>query len=154
MNPLLQRFPILQHLSPKLVGSAGSFFLTAGLSTLAWVQWKKRAQEARLVKQRPKRLVVITGCDSGLGLTMAYWAGKKGYQVLAGCYSEESEGAKFLQKEFQDERNPLLRIIGIDVTDKISLKNFREKCENLLIESKGETSMYHVPLTVQMKYYM
>ena len=139
MNSILQKFPIFRQLNPRFVTTCGAFFLTAGVSTLAWVQLQKKEQEIRIAKLRPNRLVVVTGCDSGLGLSMAYWAGKKGYQVLAGCYNESSEGANFLRKEFNQE-NQLLHIVGIDVTDKNSLRNFREKVENVLVASRGETS--------------
>lgn len=108
--------------------AVGSVLLASGLSILVLNYWKQK-RILELEKVRPRRLIVITGCDSGLGLAMAYWAGKKGHRVLAGCYNLESDGAKFLENEFSKES---LEVREVDVTDWESLQNFRAACQSIL----------------------
>jgi len=126
----------LQFSSLNPITSLGSILLATGSSILFWAQWRRK-RESELAKLRPGKLVVITGCDSGLGLAMSYWAGRVGYKVLAGCYNPESDGARFLQAEFSEAD---LQVTQLDVTRSESLEDFRISCQNILQSTENSTS--------------
>lgn len=83
-----------------------------------------------VVQNRKRRLVVISGCDSGLGLTMAKWAADAGYHVLAGCLYEAGEGAHYLCNNNFSKGN--LYVEQLDVTDKHSINKFVHRCQDIL----------------------
>ena len=52
------------------------------------------------LKSNEKNVIIITGCDSGLGFTMALEAlNKLNFTVIAAVHKIESEGAVLLRKE-------------------------------------------------------
>lgn len=59
--------------------------------------------------------ILITGCDSGFGYSLALHCADNGMNVLAGCYLEDSEGGKFL------ESIDNITVVGLDVTNSKSL---------------------------------
>ncbi|XP_055906244.1 D-beta-hydroxybutyrate dehydrogenase, mitochondrial [Eupeodes corollae] len=52
----------------------------------------------------PKNVVFITGCDSGLGFTLALFCHSLNMTVISGCHSCKSEGAKLLQSVSDPKR--------------------------------------------------
>lgn len=66
-----------------------------------------------------EKSVLVTGCDTGFGLTMAIELHKKGFTVFAGCLLKEAngEGAKKLE-EVSESSNLInkLHVIQLDVT--------------------------------------
>lgn len=58
--------------------------------------------------------VLVSGCDSGIGLRLAQRLHKAGYRVLAGCLSTDSDGARRLSK-LRDGEYPV-RVLQLDVT--------------------------------------
>jgi hypothetical protein len=113
--------------------------VSSGLSCyLGLRKWKSMKKEQQAKLERPSRLVIITGCDSGLGLSMAYWATKLGYHVIAGCFNPQGEGANYLRKEFQG--SPSFHILGLDLRDDKSIDEFREGCERILQANGDRTS--------------
>lgn len=61
--------------------------------------------------------VLISGCDSGIGLELALQLHGLGFTVLAGCLSEESHGAVKLKTL----ASPRLCVVQLDVTDDASV---------------------------------
>ncbi|KAL1415929.1 hypothetical protein MTO96_028523 [Rhipicephalus appendiculatus] len=57
--------------------------------------------------------VLVSGCDSGIGLRLAQRLHEAGYRVLAGCLSTDSEGARLLSK--LSDGYPVL-VLQLDVT--------------------------------------
>lgn len=64
--------------------------------------------------------VLVSGCDSGIGLRVAERLHGAGYQVLAGCLSVESDGAKRLGK--LKEPHPV-QVFPLDVTKQDSVRD-------------------------------
>lgn len=115
-----------------------SNIITTSLS-ISYILYKRK-QRNELARLRPTRLVVITGCDSGLGLSMALWARQLGYPVLAGCLNPDGEGANLLKKEG-------VTISRLDVTKAESINDFQEACTKVLEETK--TSMYRTYICME-----
>ncbi|KRT81454.1 dehydrogenase, partial [Oryctes borbonicus] len=57
-----------------------------------------------------EKVVFITGCDSGLGFTLAEHVSELGFTVVAGCLSTNSKGAKELK------RNKKIILVELDIT--------------------------------------
>lgn len=83
---------------------------------------------ARLIKRRvlprnfvtpAKRLVLVTGCDSGFGNLVARKLERYGFEVFAGCLFPDQEGAQKLQRETSKK----LRVVKLDVTKKEDVAN-------------------------------
>ena len=66
------------------------------------------------------KAVLISGCDSGIGLRVAEDLYDKGFHVLAACLNTGSPGAHFLQdkKRFPDNR---MIVLPLDITSKESI---------------------------------
>ena len=100
---------------------------TTALSVGVQLFWRrKRENEIKL--RRPTRLVVIAGCDSGLGLSMALWARELGYVVLAGCLNPVGVGAELLKEQG-------VTVTPLDLTNDDSVKAFGTECARLLAET-------------------
>ncbi|KAH6925535.1 hypothetical protein HPB50_006883 [Hyalomma asiaticum] len=64
--------------------------------------------------------VLVSGCDSGIGLRLAQRLHEAGYRVLAGCLSPDSEGARLLAN-LRDGDNPV-QVLQLDVTSERSVE--------------------------------
>ncbi|XP_075723225.1 serpin B9-like isoform X2 [Rhipicephalus microplus] len=92
--------------------------LTRLVSVLfAWLPFCGRRE--RLVGGAGKR-VLVSGCDSGIGLRLAQRLHEAGYRVLAGCLSTDSEGARQLSK-LRDRQHPV-QVLQLDVTSDSSVQ--------------------------------
>uniref|UniRef100_A0AC35GNL9 Uncharacterized protein n=1 Tax=Panagrolaimus sp. PS1159 TaxID=55785 RepID=A0AC35GNL9_9BILA len=76
-------------------------------------------RETLILPNLNKRVVFITGCDSGFGRLLAIKCVKNGIQTFAGCLT--SEGAENLENEVADSE--LLKTVELDVTSEDSVKN-------------------------------
>ena len=94
--------------------------------------------QANLEKRRGERLVVISGCDSGLGYSMASWAATLGYRVLAGCLNDNGEGPQKLLQDFPDQ----IITTRVNVTQKGNLEHFRTVCRDVLETHEGKLGKY------------
>ncbi|CAG7820442.1 unnamed protein product, partial [Allacma fusca] len=99
-------------------------YLTGGVFLFILSKLRKclGLKQEELVESRHGKLVVISGCDSGLGLATAKWAADRGYRVLAGCLQAHSEGSDVLRKT----ENVIVE--QLDVTDKNSIVRFAQRC--------------------------
>jgi len=57
------------------------------------------------------KVILITGCDTGIGHELAKYMDSIGFQVFAGCYDTASEGAQRLRVEASNN----LRLVNLDV---------------------------------------
>lgn len=74
------------------------------------------------------KVVLVTGCDSGLGYSLASHLCEAGFTVWAGCLSLESHGADKLAKLYPDQIN----LLPLDVTDTCSVEAIVDRLENFL----------------------
>lgn len=102
----------------SLVSSIYKFFNSIGLISIRHVPTKKK-------------VVVITGCDSGLGYSLSRKCNEIGLTVVSGCLDLESEGAKNLAS--------LNRVIKLDVRKPETVQDlFRHVGDILEKEDCGE----------------
>jgi len=78
-------------------------------------------------------VVLITGCDSGIGKCTATKLIEMGYHVIAGVTSEE--GGNHLKEETSGYRGELSYFIG-DITKEQSVNDFREFVEDMFQQNK------------------
>lgn len=71
-----------------------------------------------VVKPSSDMVIFITGCDSGLGFSLAQHACELGFTVLAGCLKLDSKGAVELRKLFGTK----IHRVEIDVTRSTSVQ--------------------------------
>lgn len=100
--------------------------------TLSWhlSQYLKETFVHPLMKQVEcaKKVVLITGCDSGFGLNTARALASHGFTVFAACYDE----ANCILKRHPVDR---VKVIGLDVTSVQSVRNAYETVEQFLREN-------------------
>lgn len=92
----------------------------------------------KLLMLRPKQLqpsskmvVLVSGCDSGLGLKIATTACKSGLTVVAGLLEgPESEGGRFLKGSCPLHRQP--HLVQLDITNKESVLNCVKYIEGII----------------------
>jgi hypothetical protein len=63
------------------------------------------------------QVVLVTGCDSGLGFSIALHAHKLGFTVVAGCLQAGGQGGTRLQELCPDR----LHVLALDVTSGVSV---------------------------------
>lgn len=74
---------------------------------------------------KPRQLLVITGCNSGLGYSWAIYGWKLGFTVVAGVLNEDGEGSN-------DLKNRGIHVLPLDITCNESIQKFKERIEFLL----------------------
>jgi len=83
------------------------------------------------------KAVVITGCDSGLGYSLALFCHSLGLVVVALCHNGvSSEGADSLLE--QANTNTMFVIKHFDVTDSVSVEKTRVRVEQILGETNSK----------------
>ncbi|XP_073710883.1 dehydrogenase/reductase SDR family member 9 [Misgurnus anguillicaudatus] len=83
-------------------------------------------RELGRVPDKSDKFVYITGCDSGFGNLLARHLDKKGFRVIAGCYSEKGEDE--LKKICTDK----LTTLHLDVTDNDNVKKVADAIKTLV----------------------
>ena len=115
---------------------ATNFFV---LLLIAWTSGKYLTKKFVLPKlpQVPGKgkAVLVTGCDSGFGHSIALNLKKAGFHVFACCFDPEGEGAKSLISRSQG-RN--LTVISLDVTKEDSIKKCYEVVHGFLKDSAND----------------
>lgn len=74
--------------------------------------------------------IFITGCDSGIGYSLACYCQELGMTVFAGCL-HLGEGA------YQLEELERIHVIPIDVTNTMSVKTAASRIQSLLADNSG-----------------
>ena len=90
----------------------------------------------RTVENTGNKVVFITGCDSGLGYSLARRTAELGFTVIAGCLDLRSEGASEL-------RDVSLTTCEVDVTDLESVRYAAEFVEYFL-ETRKQGKFYPI----------
>lgn len=95
---------------------------------LSYVSYRYLFSNKKCKKITKNQVVFITGCDSGLGFSLALHAYELGFTVFAGCLNQRSEGAIELSKLGRD-----LYILEVDITKDESVKRTLRQVEEYLI---------------------
>ena len=81
------------------------------------------------------KAVFITGCDSGLGLSLAQFCHSAGLVVVAACHTQHcDQGADMLQA-IGTSSGRLVVIRDFDVTDSACIRDARERVAEVLRET-------------------
>lgn len=90
-------------------------------------------RQTEKLKSSKKKVVFITGCDSGLGFSLAQHTNDIGFTVIAGFLSLESAGAKIIRQTYGEN----IVQIQFDVTDSENIKYVINFVENYLGQNYG-----------------
>lgn len=85
-------------------------------------------QETQKVNPCKKKVVFITGCDSGIGFSFAQHLVDIGFTVFAGFLSLDSKGSKEIKRKYGTD----IIQIHLDITDKNSIKAAIQALEHFL----------------------
>ncbi|KAK5648483.1 hypothetical protein RI129_003375 [Pyrocoelia pectoralis] len=88
-------------------------------------------QTTEMMKASPKKVIFITGCDSGLGFSFAQHACEMGFTVLAGCLNLESKGAQSLRALFGEK----ITHVELDITRSTSVQVALDFVNEILISN-------------------
>ena len=67
------------------------------------------------------KVVLVTGCDSGIGLQVCQFLYSQGLTIIATCLNEHSEGAEHLMKSGKFDAKRMF-VTRLDVTEKTSIE--------------------------------
>lgn len=110
--------------------SAPGTFQTVAVTFLTLVGLLYLYQTRGKATPSRNKVVLITGCDSGLGFSMAQHACDLGFSVVAGCLNLESEGSLELEKLYGRK----IRRVQINVTDTERITKVVQMVSGLLAE--------------------
>lgn len=89
-----------------------------------------------------KRVIFITGCDSGIGLAIAKHLHCLGFTILAGCLDRNSNGAlelNLLNRSDRTESHNSIHIVQIDITSVDSVKKAANYLDDFLAKDSQLT---------------
>jgi short chain dehydrogenase len=111
-------------------GNLQDIMMYAGITTAAAtvILCYVNAREQRKIDAN--KVVLITGCDSGLGYNIALKCHALNMTVVAACHNECSEGARQLQQKCSKR----LRVIELDITKKESVMKAHTCVRNMLAD--------------------
>lgn len=79
------------------------------------------------------KCVMITGCDSGVGLSLAIFSQSLGFHVVATCLDTSSNGARLMQEKY-----PLILVLKMDVTSPDDVKETKERVSAYLRQTQSQ----------------
>nr|XP_022321297.1 retinol dehydrogenase 7-like [Crassostrea virginica]XP_022321298.1 retinol dehydrogenase 7-like [Crassostrea virginica]XP_022321299.1 retinol dehydrogenase 7-like [Crassostrea virginica] len=120
-NPIARKFVLLLILSTILIPVCFivTLFIPCEVATSWTVLMILTSVVIIVVKMPQKRLpiedkaVLITGCDSGIGHSLAKQLDRAGFHVFAGCLSNEGEGSQ----ELRGQCSSRLQTLQLDVSN-------------------------------------
>ncbi|OXU19472.1 hypothetical protein TSAR_003136 [Trichomalopsis sarcophagae] len=101
-----------------------SWHLVVGLTAAVALGGIYRRLRSRSSRLGPRHLIVLTGCDSGLGYSLACHCLCQGAKVVAGVLQEKSEAADRLVKSGAT-------VLSLDLTDDTSVERFGREVEKI-----------------------
>lgn len=111
-----------------------TFLISSGI--ILWSSWQLTVLTRRkLLNKRvdpARKAVVITGCDSGFGNSLAHKLADEGFPVYACCLQPESEGCRELVTK---GRASSLKVIKVDVTKEEDVEEARRSIIGAIEES-------------------
>lgn len=113
---LYQRL-LLAFLTSIFVSYLASFLLyslTLWITVLVPLSMALASVQSSLQLEVGDKSVLITGCDTGFGLTLAKHLTSLGFNVFAGCLLADKDGPGAV--ELRELANPRLKVIQLDIT--------------------------------------
>ena len=109
------------HFVPLLLTPSSTVLcaFAAALVTLCLLATVLPLRSRRLLPAAGKA-VLISGCDSGIGLRVAQHLHARGFHVFAACLDLQGPGACKLSEKLSDER---LTLVQLDVTDEACIRD-------------------------------
>lgn len=108
-------------------------FKTLSVLTITTVSLAFISRTTEKLTSSRKKVVLITGCDSGLGFSLAQHAADMGYSVIAGFLSLESKGSKEIKRLYGSQ----VVQIQLDITNPASINATVQTLEHLLGQNPG-----------------
>jgi len=87
------------------------------------------------------KAVLISGCDSGIGLRVAQHLSSLGFRVFAGCLDPQSEGSRSLSKDKATGKK--IHLLPLDVTKSQSISLAVASIRSIL-SSHGTKGLFQV----------
>lgn len=134
----------LQLVSIRLKSKVHKFFLSIVFSSLTKWIWRLKCwlgTRPTLVRARPALVVVVSGCDSGLGFQLARAARSRGLTVVAGLLQgPQGPGGRSLGVA----KDPQLHLVQLDVTSEESVDSLKDYVEKLLKDNPDYGKMVQI----------
>lgn len=138
LGSITEWFP-LRKLTPGYIVIVGGVVSTLAIKLVQ--QFYGRRSETRS-NIGMNNVIIITGCDSGLGYNMASICLKAGMRVIATCLHSESEGA--IQLTSQSDATGQLYLLNLDLTDRGSIQMAHQSILKYLAEAGPNVRLYGV----------
>lgn len=115
--------------------------ISLSLLSLAYI-----CQETQKIRINKKKVIFITGCDSGIGYSFAQHLVDIGFTVFAGFLSLDSKGSRDIKKKYGSD----IIQIQLDIVDSNSIKAAIQALEHFLKKNpdycRYSSSYFKVPI--------
>ncbi|XP_005179952.1 D-beta-hydroxybutyrate dehydrogenase, mitochondrial [Musca domestica] len=95
-----------------------------------WLGWG-----ANHTKVSPRNVILITGCDSGLGFSLALYCHSLNMTVISACHNANSPGAKLLQHLSDPKR---MITIELDLCKPDTIEETQKRLQELIMNPNDE----------------
>uniref|UniRef100_A0A336M4K6 CSON012051 protein n=1 Tax=Culicoides sonorensis TaxID=179676 RepID=A0A336M4K6_CULSO len=109
-------------------------------SSILFILYKKFKHKTKIFVNE-SQLVIITGCDSGLGHFASIACYNAGFTVLSTVLNKDSEGSQFLQDLNQHDKG--LHLIELNLKDDDSIENLMKYATKIL-ENNAEMKLHAI----------
>merc|ERR1711928_95642 len=79
------------------------------------------------------KCIMITGCDSGVGLSLAVFSHSLGFHIIATCLDTSSNGAHLIKEKY-----PSILVLKMDITNPKSVCETKERISAYLHEAQSQ----------------
>lgn len=97
---------------------------TVTIGSLCYVYY-----DYRTIETFNDKTIVITGCDTGLGYSLAHYSNAIGFKVIAGCLDVNGKGADHLRAKGID-------VCKLDITNESDIRRFISYVDESILDSK------------------
>nr|QQD86580.1 short-chain dehydrogenase/reductase [Sogatella furcifera] len=138
-NTVTKQFSSLTPTTPKHHFSSSSNLLMAAASASLFVLYRKYSLSPKRLAVNQSDIVLVTGCDSGIGFSAAKHCHKLGYSVVASVMDLHSAGAKSLR----NLDNKSMSIVKLDLTKSADINSCVEHVRSL-IDANSEYRLHAI----------
>ncbi|XP_058826531.1 D-beta-hydroxybutyrate dehydrogenase, mitochondrial-like isoform X2 [Topomyia yanbarensis] len=96
-------------------------------------------RERRTRRSTERLVVIVTGCDSGLGFNIAKLCLSLGFTVFAGCLNKDSEGSRLLQEQDGTTGRLFIEQLNITLEEHVLVAN---KSVKTFLEQNPDYELY------------